>query len=81
MPLLSIVLAIAFLGLLSLIGALLVVWSTRVVFREASAPVPIRRGRGAVTIWALLQLWAFVVGLALLGLGLRGIYRVFWATY
>ena len=70
---LSIVAAFGFLGMLSMIGALMMVVSSRRMFKVAGNPSLLM---SRVTLPANTLL--LTLGLAVLTLGIRGIYRLIW---
>lgn len=73
---LSIIAAMGFLGLMSVVGALMTVMSSRRMLRAVGSPIGRHRVQVMLTGNALL----LTVGLAVLALGIRGIYRLIWVA-
>ena len=72
---LSIVAAFGLLGMVSMVGALMVVMSSRRMLRIAGEPSIIM---ARVTLPANVLL--LTLGLLILALGVRGMYRLIWVT-
>lgn len=82
MQLLSFVIAFSFLGLVSVLGALMVIASSRRLLSLVGGPgfslQSSRQQRMAARVTISLVLLA--LGLFILAVGIRGIYRVIWVT-
>ncbi|MBF8267760.1 MAG: hypothetical protein HW388_1268 [Dehalococcoidia bacterium] len=72
---LSIVAAFAFLGMFSTMGALMTVMGSRRMFKLAGSP-SLLTGRVTLPVYAFL----LTLGLVVLALGIRGIYRLIWVA-
>ncbi|MBI4203191.1 MAG: hypothetical protein HY532_08785 [Chloroflexi bacterium] len=80
---LSFVIAFGVLGMFSLVGALMMVMSSKRLFKQlAGSPVlagqHIMERRSGMKVLAAIDAFLLTVGIILLTLGVRGIYGVIW---